>query len=342
MKRLVSGSSRGILATLLTAGLVLSGCAKGDGEPGGDSVQTSMTSAASEASRERDTDAPGVAEVAEASNDRVAAAGFGDVDTLLALGIVPVTVAPWGQPGDTGEKGVGPWALEALGDNDPAKIMGTASGFTGQIVEQIAATDPTKIIAVNAAVDEQARKDLEAIAPLATHSDEYQDWSVPWQEQIRDIAAAVGMSDRGEELIEESEQSFTDFASAHPELSDKTVAVVFPLKGELRLYTEDHNRGRFISKLGFEMPEELTEQAGDSFYVAISPENYNTLSAADYVYVLDYQGGVDQLKNDPAFSSIAAVREGRVRYIDEDTANAMSMMNPLTIPWAIDRIEEQL
>ena len=36
------------------------------------------------------------------------------------------------------------------------------------------------------------------------------------------------------------------------------------------------------------------------------------------------------------------VKEGRVRFLDSDTGNAMSMPNPVTIPWAIDKFSEQL
>lgn len=39
---------------------------------------------------------------------------------------------------------------------------------------------------------------------------------------------------------------------------------------------------------------------------------------------------------------IISVKDDRVRYLDTDTGNAMSMPNPVTIPWAVDKFEEKL
>ena len=64
-----------------------------------------------------------------ASEQRVASLGLGDADTLLALGITPVTVAPWGAEGDGDPSGVGPWAEELLGEAKPEVIYNTATGL---------------------------------------------------------------------------------------------------------------------------------------------------------------------------------------------------------------------
>lgn len=311
---------RGALATVAALSIALTGCSRADDGTAGEASGG----------------------VAEASNDRVAAVGLGDADTLLSLGITPVAVAPWGQEGDVGPKGVGPWAEDAMGDAEPIQVVGTGTGFTADIIETISSANPTKIIAVNASVDDQAEKDLSAIAPLATHSDEYPDWQVPWDEQIRDIAAAVGKVDKGEELIDEAEAAFDAFREKHPELEGKTMAVAMPYDGKLGMYTEGDSRGAFLTRIGFEIPDSLPQPETGSFYVDISPENYYQLGDVDYLFILDYQGAVDVLKDDPAFQGIAAVQEGRVHYIDEDTGNAMSTMNPLTIPWALDKIEAEI
>ena len=48
------------------------------------------------------------------------------------------------------------------------------------------------------------------------------------------------------------------------------------------------------------------------------------------------------MKKDKTFQGLDVVKDGRVRYLDTDTGNAMSMPNPVTIPWAIDKFEEKL
>lgn len=65
----------GAVAMLSVGAAALGACSRGDGD------ETAQA-----------TDA--------ASEQRVASLGLGDADTLLALGITPVTVAPWGAEGD--------------------------------------------------------------------------------------------------------------------------------------------------------------------------------------------------------------------------------------------------
>lgn len=81
---------------------------------------------------------------------------------------------------------------------------------------------------------------------------------------------------------------------------------------------------------------------GSNFFVDYAPENYAALNDVDYLFVLDYNGSVDALKNTPAFADLDVVRDGRVRYLETDAGNAMSMPNPVTIPWAIEKFAEQL
>lgn len=43
-----------------------------------------------------------------ANPQRVVALSLGDIDTILALGVTPVTVSPWGSGSIVNETGVGP------------------------------------------------------------------------------------------------------------------------------------------------------------------------------------------------------------------------------------------
>ena len=139
-----------VLAIVSAAAIALAGCSRGSGE-----------------------DSAGADSAEEV---RVASLGLGDADTVLALGITPVAVAPWGAKGDGDPSGVGPWAKELLGDAQPEVIYNTASGFTAEVLEQVTASDPTQIIAVNQAVDQEAKKSLEDIAPLTVKPEGFEDW----------------------------------------------------------------------------------------------------------------------------------------------------------------------
>ena len=307
--------AKAVLAIVSAAAIALTGCSRGSGE-----------------------DSAGAGSAEEV---RVASLGLGDADTVLALGITPVAVAPWGAQGDGDPSGVGPWAKELLGDAQPEVIYNTASGFTADVLEQVTASDPTQIIAVNQAVDQEAQKSLEEIAPLTTKPEGFEDWQVPWEEQVKTIASAVEKEEEGDKLIDKAQGSFDEFKESHPELNGKRAAIVMPYDGKLGLYTSDDGRGQFIEDLGFEIPQEL-EGDGSSFFVDYAPENYSQLNNVDYLFVLDYNGAVDELKKDSTFQGLDVVKDGRVRYLETDTGNAMSMPNPLTIPWAVDKFEEQL
>lgn len=307
--------AKAVLAIISAAAIAVTGCSRGsgDGSTGADST----------------------------GEVRVASLGLGDADTVLALGITPVAVAPWGAQGDGDGSGVGPWAKELLGDAKPEVIYNTASGFTAEILEQVTASDPTQIIAVNQAVDQEAQKSLEDIAPLTVKPEGFDDWQVPWEEQVKTIASAVDREKEGEKLIDEAQDAFDQFKDSHPELQGKRAAIVMPYDGKLGLYTPGDGRGQFIEDLGFEIPQEL-QGDGSSFFVDYAPENYSQLNDVDYLFVLDYNGAADELKKDSTFQGLDVVKDGRVRYLDTDTGNAMSMPNPLTIPWAVDKFEEKL
>ncbi|WP_410762434.1 ABC transporter substrate-binding protein [Corynebacterium rhinophilum] len=306
----------GVVALLSVGAVALAGCSRGEGDE-----STQSTDAASE--------------------ERVASLGLGDADTLLALGITPVTVAPWGAEGDGDPSGVGPWAKKLLGDAKPEVIYNTATGFTAETFEQITAADPTKIIAVNQAVDARTKESLEEIAATTVKPDEYEDWQVPWEDQVEAIADAVDKEDEGDKLIADTEKAFEEFRREHTELQGKSAAIVMPYDGKIGLYTDEDGRGQFIEDLGMEIPDEL-QGDGSSFFVDIAPENYAKLNQVDHLFVLDYNGSADVLKKDRTFQGLDIVKDGRVRYLDTDTGNAMSMPNPVTIPWAMDKFEEKL
>ena len=219
----INRRAKAVLAIVSAAAIALTGCSRGSGD-----------------------DSAGVA---GADEPRVASLGLGDADTVLALGLTPVAVAPWGAKGDGDPSGVGPWAKELLGDAQPEVIYNTASGFTAEVLEQVTASDPTQIIAVNQAVDQEAKKSLEDIAPLTVKPEGFEDWQVPWEEQVKTIASAVDKEEEGEKLIDQAEDAFAQFKDSHPELQGKRAAIVMPYEGKLGLYTPGDGRGQFIEDL---------------------------------------------------------------------------------------------
>ena len=257
-------SAMKMAAVVTASSLVLAGCSRGDSNE----------------------EASGGAENKDA---RVAAVGLGDADTLLALGVTPSLVSPWGAQGDVPANGVGPWSQELIGDAKPDVVYDTATGFTSEVLEKISANDPSQIIAVNQAVDQQAKTALEDIAPTTLKPEGTENWLVPWRDQV----------------------------------------------------TTGDGRGQFIESMGFEIPQSLEGDSGE-FYRDIAPENFGDLNQVDYLFVLDYHGAADVLKDDVTFKNLPIMKEKKVVFMQEDVGNAMSMPNPVTIPWAINKFGEAL
>ena len=308
---------KGIAATF-TAALMLASCSSGSSDS---------------------TTAPETSD-ANGSEERIVTMGLGDVDTVLALGEQPVGYATWQQEGSGDPSGLGPWARDKL-TVDPNPIRDTTTEFSTDTAERVASLNPTKIIAVNSGLEADKKALLEQIAPTTFHSDAYEDWQVPWDEQIKEISKALNKEAEGEKLIADSEQAFQDFREAHPELQGKTAVIGMPYDGKFGVYTSGDGRGSFIEKLGFKIPEKFNGD-GSSFFLDWSPENYVDFNDVDYLFVLDYYGAIDALKNDATFMDLDVNKRGGVYWLDTDTANAMSMPNPLTIPYAIDQFKKQL
>ena len=70
------------------------------------------------------------------------------------------------------------------------------------------------------------------------------------------------------------------------------------------------------------------------------PENLSQLDELDYLFLLDYAGGNEEAKKNPLFQNIKAVKDGNMREITQDTTTAMSLPNPLAIPWAVEQFDK--
>ena len=142
----------------------------------------SLAACGSDSGRSSSDDAP-------AGPQRVASLGLGDVDTLLALGVVPVLVAPWAQDA---KEPVGEWSKPLLQGKNPQMLLGTGTNLDTKAIETLAAAKPDVIVAVNSGFDDATFTRLEAIAPVVRRPAQFAAWGVPWQDQVRAIAGGIG------------------------------------------------------------------------------------------------------------------------------------------------------
>ena len=183
------------------------------------------------------------------------------------------------------------------------------------------------------------------IAPTIAQSDEYVDFGSPWQETTRTVAKAVGKSAEAETLISNVEAKFETVRAENPQFAGKTIAVAYAKGGgEFGYYTAQDGRGRFFSQLGFVIPDELNELAGDSFYVDLSAERIDMLDQDLLVFLgLQFvEGGREAIESDPLVSKLNAVQDGRVLYIPAEVDDALQFGTVLSLDYLLDGLVPEI
>src|SRR5690606_33606380 len=117
---------------------------------------------------------------------------------------------------------------------------------------------------------------LSQIAPTVAQPADYVDYGIPWQELTLTVGRAVGLASEAEALVAEVEAQFAQIQAEHPEFVGAT-AIVATLYDGIWLYGPQDVRGRLLTSLGFELPEGLTEIAGDAFGGSLSLEHADLL-----------------------------------------------------------------
>jgi iron complex transport system substrate-binding protein len=270
--------------------------------------------------------------------ERVVTVGFTDQDPVLALGVAPVAVREW-----FGERpyATWPWARDELGDATPEVLPATELNF-----EQIAALEPDLIIGVSSGMTGEEYDSLSRIAPTLAQSGEFVDFGVPWQEQTRAIGRALGREGRAEELVAGLEERFAGAREEHPEFEGAS-GVVVGLTSEEESYTPSPYgpqdlRSRFLTSLGFEIPAEIAELAGDSFFVDLSRERLDLIDTDVLIWVTVLADDYGAVRNDPLYRRLAVAREGRDLFLDGTLSGALSFGSVLSLPFALDEIVPML
>ena len=260
---------------------------------------------------------------------RVAAMGVGDSDTLLAVGVHPTTVAPFGTP----DQATAPWNEKLVGDTTPVVLSNSSAEFGAQIAKTLA-TNPDLVTAVGAAPTRDQYDLLAKTTPTIVRPAGYPDWQVPWELQAIEIGKAVGLPEAVARKIADAKGYQAGVRGEHPEFAGKTgVVITGAPDGGVSVYGPTDGRGQTLAGYGLKFPEQLAPVITNGFYGSLSAENLNRLDAADVIVAVDWSGANDRLKASPAFSSLSASKAGRVVYASQMVGNAMSVPTVLTIPW---------
>ncbi len=268
--------------------------------------------------------------------ENVVALGWSDAETALALGVQPVGVSDWQ---DYGGAGVGPWAT-TLFDSEPVEV-----GTMEPNIEAIASLEPDVILDTRSDNSQERHDTLTPIAPVVGAPPEVEvDYGTSWQQQTRQVAQVLGEEERGEELVTELEERFTQIREDNPEFADTTIAVGAYFDGQYGAYVPGDTRVDLLTELGFEYKSALAERGDGDFYTDLSAELVEELDA-DLTVVFPIGGPEtgEFLHEDPVLQSIPSAEDDRLIIVDDlDLANAFSSGSTLGINHALDEIVSQI
>lgn len=267
--------------------------------------------------------------------ERVVALGWSDAEMALALGVEPVAVKDWQGFGGTG---VGPWASDLF--TTPPEVV-LPSGETS--VEEVAALDPDLILNVRSDGDEAMYDQLSQIAPTVYAPEGTPSFGAPWRVQMTQIAQALGMPEKGEEVISDVEDQFAAAREAHPELEGTEAVVAAAFDGQYGAYLPGDGRFDVMTELGMVGKPAIQELPSQGFYAPVSAENVDLLDS-DVLVAFPIGGTVEELESDPLLQNLPVAKDGRLITLDPEgeLAGAFSAASTLALSYTIDELVPQL
>jgi iron complex transport system substrate-binding protein len=143
-------------------------------------------------------------------------------------------------------------------------------------------------------------------------------------------------------VIADTKQLFADAIAAHPEFAGATAAVTFYYEDQPGAYGSEDIRSRALTDLGFVVPAEIDELAGDAFYLSISPEDLSIIDTDVVVWVGSTEADFDNIRAVPTRPNMRAVAEGREVVADPLLSGAFSHSSPLSLEYVIEHLVPEL
>jgi iron complex transport system substrate-binding protein len=274
-----------------------------------------------------------------AKPERIVTVGFHEQDWLYAMGIAPVAVREW----YAGYKyATWPWA------DDVRKAVNaepTVLGSGDLDMEAIAALNPDLIIATWSGITKEQYGLLSQIAPTLAQSGDYEDFGMPFDDETRMIAKAVGQVSAGETIISTINDKISAIAAAHPEWPNSTAAVAFFYEGQPGAYFSYDPRAALVGRLGINVTD--IDKLGDpstDFYVTVSPENLDKIDSDALIWLGATEPATEATVTGlPLYPQMnATVKGGQIWSTDGVFEGAFSFASPLSIPFALDAMVPQL
>lgn len=282
------------------------------------------------------------ATVIESKPERVATISWGNQDTPLALGVVPVGVST-ANYGVVDDSGLLPWtkeAFEELGVTTPV-LFDDVAGLDYEAISDVA---PDVILAAYSGLTQEEYDLLSEIAPVIAYPTAA--WQTYWRDQITLDAKGMGMEEEGKALVSDLETLIEEKTAQYPQI-EGVKAAFFSFNpadlGTFYVYLPTDPRAAYLLDLGMTFPESVTQLADDSssFALNLSAENVDLLQDVDLIICYGTDGVLEALQKDPLIGTLPAVERGSVAIIEDATPLAASATpSALSIPATIDEYLE--
>lgn len=269
--------------------------------------------------------------------ERVATVAWANHEVPLALGIVPVGFARANFGDDDGD-GLLPWVsarLEEL-DAEPPTLFDEGDGID---FEAVAATRPDVILAAYSGLSRQEYDMLSRIAPVVAYRDG--PWSTGWREMIRLNAAGLGLTEKGDALIDRIETQIAETAARHPEIAGKSAMFVTHLEirdlSVIRFYSANDPRVQFLQDLGLASPQAVRDATEPGRYSGeISAEKIDAFADVDIVITYGGQALFDRVRQNALTSRMKTVQDGAVVLLGNNPVGTAANPTPLSIPFVLE------
>ncbi|MFE5243416.1 MULTISPECIES: iron-siderophore ABC transporter substrate-binding protein [unclassified Streptomyces] len=260
---------------------------------------------------------------------RIVALGWGDAETVLALGGQPVGASDWLA---FGGEGVGPWAKGRY-DKSPQLIGTLEPEF-----EKIAALQPDLILDTKSSGDRTRYDTLSKIAPTVGVPEGSDQYKLSWEKQTEVVAAAMGVPEKGEKLIADTEAKFADAVKAHPEFKGSTITLGSRTSEGYGAYVSGTGRVDFVERLGFENNPAVEAEAGEGFSISVSKEKLDLLDA-DLTVMAPIGIPASDISDDPLYKAVPSVKAGHsLVFDDKNISTAFATDSILSTSYALEKV----
>lgn len=242
---------------------------------------------------------------------RIAAVDTFTLETLLALGIQPVS---------------GPFLETFLRDHQQftEQLEGVIDTDFPVNREALLQADPDVIISIEPWITD-IYNDLAAIAPAV--SLQY-NGDGDWQNIARAVGAAVNQSEALETVFATYDERLTTFTEQAEAAQIGDVSIIFLLPDQLYPFLNETFSGAILASTGLNFPQALTEAAAGGDLTDVSKERIDLLNTSDHIFLVTsgftdedlaaYQELIATLEADPLWQSLPAFQADKVHIVGRD------------------------